>query len=188
MYRICIVFLYIFISNGVVANEYSVSKSCTETQVSFELSELKFSFDLNKISRINVLNGVAASSVISFIDGWLPELHVITTSEDHVSGGLNTSGGYKKLGVSDIQGLFNKMKNDSSSEEYFFKVKSVFGLTDSSDIEINNYDKFDFYILNDVFDNKDAVYVFRDNDPRIIMLVADFTKLQLRRVLDHICL
>lgn len=188
MYRLCIVFLCVFTANCVLSNEGSVSKSCTETQTPFELSELKFSFDLNKISRINVLNGDAASSVISFKNDWLPQLHVITTSEDHVSGGLNANGGYKKLGVSDIQELFSKIKNDTSNDEFFLKVKSVFGLTNTSNIEIKNYDSFDLYILSDVFDHKDAVYIFRDNDPRIIMLVADFTKMQLRRVLDHICI
>ncbi len=188
MYQFYLAFIFVCITNGAVSAELSVSNSCTDKPLSFELSELKFAFDLKNISSINVLNGEAAASSITFHDNWLPDLHVITTSEDHVSGGINTRGGYQTLGVTNIPQLFEKIKYDASTDEYFLKVKRAMGLTDPNDIQIINHENYNVYVMNDAFDSKEAIYVIRKNDPRIIMLVADFSDAQLTRVLANTCL
>ncbi len=188
MYRFYFAFIFVCITNGAVSAELSVSNSCTEKPSPFELSELKFAFDLTNIAKINVLNGASAASVISFNNNWLPELHVITTSEDQVSGGINTSGGFQTLGVSNIQGLFEKIKYDHSSNEYFTKVKKAMGLTKPNDIQVINHNAHKVFVMSDAFDDKEAIYVIRQNDPRIIMLVADLSPPQLNRVLENICL
>ncbi len=188
MYKFCVAFICVFMINSVSAKDFTVSEHCVGNNSSFELSELKFSFDFKHVSKINILNGEAASSVVSFKNTWLPELHVITTSEDSVSGGINTRGGYQTLGISNIQGLFNKIKYDTSKDMYFLNVKSAMGLTNPNDIQIINHADYSINIMNDVFDKKDAVYIIRKDDPRIIMLVAEFTEFQLHKLLGHICL
>ncbi len=182
------IFALIFLSSSVFASEIQVSKSCTENNTAFEITELKFAFDLKHVSKINVLNGQAAASIISFKNNWLPDLSIITTSEDNVTGGLNKSGGYKKLGVTDVNSFFNKLKNHKSKDAYILKVKMALGINDEKNIDIINSKNYNIYILNNYVNNKDTIYIVRENDKRIMMLVSDLQDKGLTKLLENICL
>ena len=178
----------ILFSNSISASDMQISKSCTDKNTQFEISELKFSFDLKHVSKINVLNGKSAASFISFKDNWLPDLNIITMSESNVSGGLSDNEGYQKLGVTDIDGFFNKLKSDSSKDDYLKKVRAAQSLEDKDDIEIINTKKYSVYILNDNIENEDVIYITRKNDTRIMMLVSDLKDRELNRLLENTCL
>lgn len=188
MKRLYLAFIFLVLANNTFAQNFEVSKFCSVDNTSIEVSELKFSFDLKDVSKINILNGSSASSVVSFKDSWLPELHVITTSEDNVSGGINTSGGYEKLGVSDLTTLFNKIKSDKSKDEYFVKVKKAMGLTNPDSLMIIQSDKYNLYVMIDNMMGKDTIYILRHGDPRIMMLVADLTESNTYKLLEHTCI
>jgi hypothetical protein len=178
----------VFFSSSVFADDIQVSKSCTEKNKAFEISELKFAFDLRHVSKINVLNGQAAASIVSFKNNWLPDLSIITTSEDNVSGGLNENGGYQKLGVTDVNSFFNKLKSHKSKDAYILKVKVALGVDDEKNIEIINSKNYNIYILNNNINNKDTIYIVRKNDKRIMMLVSDLQDKGLTKLLENICL
>lgn len=153
------------------------------------VSELGFDFPDHHISSINVLNGDGASAVLTFVDNWLPLLHIITTDETVVSGGINERGGFQKLEVRNIVELFNKAKSDSTPSTYFTKVKKALALENPDNIHISASGKHHVILHQDAYENgADAIYIIRENDSRIMMLVADINSKQIETLLGYVCL
>lgn len=166
----------------------TIGEACTDNN-QFVITELAFAFDLKQVSSINILNLPTASVVMTFKDDWLPELNIITTNETLMSGSLNESGGYEKLGVKSISELFHKVKYDDSNNEYFLKVKKGLSATNPDLIHLFKKGGDEVIINENTFkDGEDGLYVIRQGDSRIMMLVADLNDKQTERLLEHVCL
>lgn len=173
---------------GCSADRPDIGKECTDDN-QFMITELAFAFGLKQMRSINILNLPTASAVITFKDNWLPELNIITTNETLMSGSLNESGGYEKLGVKNISELFHKVKYDDSNDEYFLKVKKGLSATNPNLIHLFKKGKNEVIINENTFkDGEDGLYVVRQGDSRIMMMVADLDDMQTERLLEHICL
>lgn len=160
---------------------------CKKDEANFEVSELAFNFELGDLKHLNVLNGDSASVFLEFKNESFPDLKIITTSEDLVTGGASKSSGYNKLGVNDLNGFFNKLKERSTQGEYLDDVKKAFNVSSGGSILIRSVSNMSFYILIDNMDGEDVIYVQRENDPRIIMLVSDLNQKQLEQLYSQIC-
>jgi hypothetical protein len=179
--------LIVINSTACTATEYPVSNACKD-QPAFEISELPLAFELKNINKITVLNGDTAASNISFKNDWLPDLDIITTNETRVSGGINKRGGFEKLGVTNITELFKKIKHGTTSDEYFINVKKAMKLSNPDNLQIIERDNYSIFITDNTLSDKDAIYIARKNDPRIMMLVANLNRDQKERLLSHTCL
>ena len=187
-FKSCFALLALGFSIGCSAGDNTIGKACTD-EAKFEVSELSLALDFKQVKKINVLNTDKASAHISFINGWLPDLHVMTTDETQVSGGINERGGFEKLKVNNISDLFKKAKHDSSNDEYFVKVKQAMGLSKPDSIHVMQHQNGEVFLIEDGFsDGADAIYVIRKDDPRIMMLVSNLDDQQSKRLLERVCL
>ena len=160
---------------------------CKKDEATFEVSELAFKFELGDLKHLNILNGSAASAFLQFKNGAFPDLNIITTSEDLVTGGASKNSGYKKLGVDDLNGFFNKLKEKSTEGEYLHDIKTVFNAMDAKSIVIKSVNSMTIYTLINNMDGKDVIYIQRKKDPRIIMLVSDLDPQNLDKLYSQIC-
>ena len=187
-FKSCFALLALGFSIGCSAGDTTIGKACTD-EAKFEVSELVLALDFEHVKKINVLNTDKASAHVSFIDGWLPDLHVMTTDETQISGGINERGGFEKLKVNSISDLFKKAKHDSSNDEYFVKVKHAMGLSKPDSIHVMQHQNGEVFLIEDGFsDGADAIYVIRKDDPRIMMLVSNLDNQETKRLLEHVCL
>ncbi|WP_396587456.1 hypothetical protein [Bermanella sp. R86510] len=186
--KLCVLSVNLLIVTSANALSLVTGATCNE-QASLTVSELSFQFPKDKVKHINILNAGSASAVLTFDNDWMPLLHIITTDETKVSGGINERGGFEKLGVTNITDLYKKAKTEESSTEYFSKVKKALALTNPNDIHISPFDNGNTIVHENAYENgADAVYIIRDNDHRILMLVADMDEQQLKKILGHVCL
>lgn len=169
-----------------LAHAGEVTPLCTVVDSTIEVSEVNFCFKLADIKHMKVLNVKSASVHLEFKKGGLPPLHIITTDESKVTGGINRTGGYEKLGVRDIDGFFQKLTDTSNKGEYLDSVKKVFNITDEQKLKINRFNHTTLYTLIDNMNGEDIVYIHRKNDPRILMLVSDLNDAQLQSIYSSI--
>lgn len=178
----------LLISTCASAITLKTGSACTGTP-SVEVSELSFQFPQKSVKHINVLNTDKASAVVTFSGNWLPILHIITTDETKISGGINQRGGFEKLGVSNIVELYKKAKTETSTNGYFSKVKQALALNTPQNIHIASINNNHIIVHKNAYeDNADAVYIIRDKDERIMMLVADMSQKEIQQLLSYTCL
>lgn len=177
----------VLLSSSILLSNYSYSTTpvglnCKQSP-SFELSELGFAFEFSSIKNIKVLNGTAASALIEF-NNTLADLHIITTDEAQITGGINKRAGYEKLGISNFIELIEKAQtsNSKTNDEYFNKVKQALRLNEPNQIKIIKHSKAGIIVL------KDEIIIIRHNDPRIIMLAAEMNEQQSQILLQNLCL
>lgn len=173
---------------GCSESRLDIVNACS-TNPAFEISELKFGFDLANIQKIDILSVNKASASLTFPNKWLPELMIITTDEQQATGGIESRGGFEKLGVNSLLEIYQKAKQGVFTDEYSQKVIKAMGVVDPNQIQIIEKQTAHVIVLPDAYGEPvDNVYVIRENDPRIMMLSANMNAEQTDRLLGNICL
>lgn len=180
--------LSLFLTSACTATDSLELSKCNSPTL-LSVSEQRFNLPTDKVLSIEVLNTDKASAFVTFKQHWLPDLHIITTNENQITGGIQQRGGYEKLEVSSLSELFQKAKSDDKKpSNYAEKVYKAMGLGNPENIQLSHSKDALIVTVKDSYqDSADAIYILRNKDERILMLIADMEERQVDLLISSIC-
>lgn len=186
--RHCLLLLSLFLTSACTAKDSLELSKCNSPTL-LSVSEQRFNLPTEKVLSIEVLNTDKASAFVTFKHNWLPDLHIITTNENQITGGIQRRGGYEKLGVASLSGLFQKAKSDNNNtSDYEEKVYEAMGLDKPENIQLLHSKNELIVTVKDSYqDGADVIYILRNQDERILMLVAHMEERQVDLLISSIC-
>lgn len=143
---------------------------CEEPSIS--IAEQDFSWPLSSLQSINVLNTHSAAIEIKFLDNKRSDIAMITLTESQVTGGLS-EGGYEKFDVKDLTSFFTLLADGTQHSKKLEALRRVMSIKNSGDLTITKKEWGYIYTSLNSENGHDAVYLKRNGDDRIVMLVTD---------------